>query len=40
MPPEAPEPRLMVVASSLSTNSRTRMLVAVMLLSRIDWMTP
>jgi hypothetical protein len=30
MPPEAPQPRLIVVANSLRTNSRTRRPVAVM----------
>ena len=40
MPPEAPQPRLIVVASSLSANSSASSQAAVMLWSRIDWMTP
>ena len=39
MPPDAPQPRLMVVASSLSANSSVSSPAAVILWSRIDWIT-
>ncbi len=40
MPPDAPQPRLIVVAKSLRTNKSVRSPAAVMLLSSTDWMTP
>ena len=38
MPPEAPEPRLTVVANSLATNSPSSSPAATRLFSRIAWM--